>query len=441
MMWLWPAITMKTSRPILLPTSTIAVDGHVAATTPPRDSSTGMSRVQMSQHRHHPSMVKSEIAHATDSSAPLAADGHVAVTSRVQSYQHRYDPSMVKSRIALLPKDTSQQLHRHRTRRRAPPSARSIDAQIPDRYLGAPSCHSISYLSIGPRLFVTLSLHLWRRFLVLPIASSSFSSVATIHVEESSADLHVPKPPRWYLPQAPPLAPAAPRRSCLVPNLLNTSLTVMSEAEIATSLFVQTGVTERAHPRNAHYPYSFLLGLVVVEFVRRSGNFLETEYKKTQGTAYCKDYVTDSVNFVHYSTLVLQRVPDESFHSQILSAKRVKFHLAIPLIWIRKGSPTFFSRFSVRQACNDRRYTGFAGLNGTRNMSGFLGREGSLRHVLLTGFGNLGQDSRWRRPPMSEADNVVRLAPGAVEGPRRTRRARANRAVVYAGVRPSRHCT
>ncbi|KAJ7799934.1 hypothetical protein B0H14DRAFT_2616650 [Mycena olivaceomarginata] len=120
----------------------------------------------------------------------------------------------------------------------------------------------------------------------------------------------------------------------------------------------------------------------------------------------CKEYVTDSVNFAHYSTLVLQRVPDESFHSQILSAKRVKFHLAIPLIWIRKGSPTFFSRFLVRQACNDRRYTDylaaprFAGLNGTRDMKGGTrsGRlENGIRHALLTGFGNLGQDSRRRR--------------------------------------------
>ncbi|KAJ7683827.1 hypothetical protein B0H14DRAFT_3675553 [Mycena olivaceomarginata] len=55
------------------------------------------------------------------------------------------------------------------------------------------------------------------------------------------------------------------------PNLFNASLTVMSGAEIATYPFVQTSVTERAHPRNAQYSYSFRPGPVVVEFVRGSG--------------------------------------------------------------------------------------------------------------------------------------------------------------------------
>jgi hypothetical protein len=55
------------------------------------------------------------------------------------------------------------------------------------------------------------------------------------------------------------------------PNLFNASLTVMSGAEIATYPFVQTSVTERAHPRNVQYSYSFSPGPVVVEFVKGSG--------------------------------------------------------------------------------------------------------------------------------------------------------------------------
>ncbi|KAJ7695817.1 hypothetical protein B0H14DRAFT_3658431 [Mycena olivaceomarginata] len=55
------------------------------------------------------------------------------------------------------------------------------------------------------------------------------------------------------------------------PNLFNASLTVMSGAEIATYPFVQTSVTERAHPQNVQYSYSFRPGPVVVEFVKGSG--------------------------------------------------------------------------------------------------------------------------------------------------------------------------
>jgi hypothetical protein len=55
------------------------------------------------------------------------------------------------------------------------------------------------------------------------------------------------------------------------PNLLNTSLTVMSGAEIATYPFAQISVTECAHPQNRQYLYSFRLDPVMVEFVRGWG--------------------------------------------------------------------------------------------------------------------------------------------------------------------------
>jgi hypothetical protein len=51
----------------------------------------------------------------------------------------------------------------------------------------------------------------------------------------------------------------------------DSSLTVMSGAKIATYPFAQTSVTDRAHPRNRQYSYSFLPGPVVVEFVRGWG--------------------------------------------------------------------------------------------------------------------------------------------------------------------------